>query len=181
MASYHNNNNLFPRVVHRDTLNLLSEVGEQTASLVATALPHAVRAFAEARADSRRSAVKSVPAEARQGVIRAKPLSLDLFDREATDRVLAAMPTIIQVPVPQYRPRPSTATHQQGHKDIRPGTRSFPQRSKQRGANQPRRGKGGAPGQQRRHRKQPSSTNIKRSTDTATQTAQHTKAEPREK
>ena len=87
----------------KDILGLMGDVADHTASLAATGLPHLAKSFAEARAEMRKSAARTIPEAARQGVLRSVPLSLELFDKDATERVLAAMPTIIQVPVPQYR------------------------------------------------------------------------------
>ncbi|XP_076065344.1 uncharacterized protein LOC143039348 [Oratosquilla oratoria] len=100
----------FPREELRDTLAALSTVAEGTANMASSALPPAARAFTAARLAARQSAARSAPEIARRGVVRAAPLSRGLFDQEATDRVFATVPTVIQIQQPsQPRPRPLPA------------------------------------------------------------------------
>ena len=94
--------------LYRDVLTALSTVTEGAANMAAVNLPPAARAFAETRLAGRQSAARSVPEMARRGVVRAAPLSRGLFDREATDRVFATVPAVIQIQPPTLpRPRPS--------------------------------------------------------------------------
>ncbi|XP_076036268.1 uncharacterized protein LOC143022131 [Oratosquilla oratoria] len=90
----------FPREELRDTLAALSTVAEGTANMASSALPPAARAFTAARLAARQSAARSAPEIARRGVVRAAPLSRGLFDQEATDRVFATVPTVIQIQQP---------------------------------------------------------------------------------
>ncbi|XP_076059425.1 uncharacterized protein LOC143036054 [Oratosquilla oratoria] len=90
----------FPREELRDTLAALSTVAEGTANMASSALPPAARAFTAARLAARQSATRSAPEIARRGVVRAAPLSRGLFDQEATDRVFATVPTVIQIQQP---------------------------------------------------------------------------------
>ncbi|XP_076038981.1 uncharacterized protein LOC143024100 [Oratosquilla oratoria] len=93
----------FPREELRDTLAALSTVAEGTANMASSALPPAARAFTAARLAARQSAARSAPEIARRGVVRA-----GLFDQEATDRVFATVPTVIQIQQPsQPAPRES--------------------------------------------------------------------------
>ncbi|XP_076045756.1 uncharacterized protein LOC143027999 [Oratosquilla oratoria] len=90
----------FPREELRHTLAALSTVAEGTANMASSALPPAARAFTAARLAARQSAARSAPEIARRGVVRAAPLSRGLFDQEATDRVFATVPTVIQIQQP---------------------------------------------------------------------------------
>ncbi|XP_076038465.1 uncharacterized protein LOC143023748 [Oratosquilla oratoria] len=90
----------FPREELRHTLAALSTVAEGTANMASSALPPAARAFTAARLAARQSATRSAPEIARRGVVRAAPLSRGLFDQEATDRVFATVPTVIQIQQP---------------------------------------------------------------------------------
>lgn len=73
-------------------------VSEGLAGLLAADLPHLTKECGEARLEERRSAARDAPATAKRGVIRAEPLSRGLFSQEATDRVFAALPAIINIP-----------------------------------------------------------------------------------
>ncbi|XP_076048265.1 uncharacterized protein LOC143029491 [Oratosquilla oratoria] len=96
----------FPREELRDTLAALSTVAEGTANMASSALPPAARAFTAARLAARQSAARSAPEIARRGVVRAAPLSRGLFDQEATDRVFATVPTVIQIQQPSQQEIP---------------------------------------------------------------------------
>lgn len=78
-------------------------VSEGLANMVASDLPYLTKACAETRTEARRSAARAAPDLAKAGVIRAEPLSQGLFSQEATDRVFAAVPAIINIPQQQTR------------------------------------------------------------------------------
>ena len=84
---------------------MMATVAEGTAGMMAFDFPHLACTLAETRTEARKSAVKGVPEAAKRGVLRAEPLSPGLFDAEATDKVFASVPTIIQLPPPppQYK------------------------------------------------------------------------------
>ncbi|MPC32535.1 hypothetical protein E2C01_025852 [Portunus trituberculatus] len=87
-----------------DILKMMATVVEGTASMMAFDFPHLARTLAEARMEARKSAAKGVPEAVKRGVLRAESLSSGLFDTEATDKVFASVPTIIQLPPPpQYK------------------------------------------------------------------------------
>lgn len=78
-------------------------VAEGLTGMLAGDLPHLTKDFAEARLEARQSAAKDAPELAKRGVVRAEPLSKGLFYQQATDRVFAAIPAIINIP--QQQPR----------------------------------------------------------------------------
>lgn len=85
-------------------------VSEGLAGLLAANLPYLTCAFGEVSLEAHQSAARDAPDLAKRGVVRADPLSRGLFSQEATDKVFATIPAIINIQPQQ--PAKSVSLHQ---------------------------------------------------------------------